>query len=103
MKKFHPLKVKINAVLQANLPGVLAEDIAKELGIHTFSLYRWKKELHDAGLIGDMTDKTNIKNKLEQAEELKRLRKENEDLKLENDILKKLKEYGEARKKKPLK
>jgi len=103
MKKFHPLKIKINAVLQANLPGVLAEDVAKELGIHTFSLYRWKKELRDAGLIGDMTDKTNIKNKLEQLDELKRLRKENEALKLENDILKKLKEYGEARKKKPSK
>ena len=103
MKKFHPLKVKINAVLQANLPGVLAEDVAKELGIHTFSLYRWKKELRDAGFIGDMTDKTNIKNKLKQSEELKQLRKENEALKLENDVLKKLKEYGEARKKKPLK
>ena len=64
MKKTHPLNVKINAVLQANLPGVLAEDIAKKLGIHTFSLYRWKKELRDAGLIGDMTDKTNIKNSI---------------------------------------
>ena len=103
MKKNHPLSVKINAVLHANLPGVLAEDIANKLGIHTFSLYRWKKELRDAGLIGDMTDKTNIKKTLEQAEELKRLRKENEDLKLENDVLKKLKEYGEARKKKPSK
>lgn len=103
MKKFHPLKVKINAVLQANLPGVLAEDIAKELGIHTFSLYRWKKELRDAGFLGDMTDKFNIKNKLEQREELKLLRKEIEDLKIENAVLKKQKEYGEARQKKPSK
>lgn len=103
MKKGYPLKVKINAVLQANIPGVLAEDVAKELGIHTFSLYRWKKELRDAGLIGDMTDKANIKKTLEQTEELKRLRKENEALKLENDVLKKLKELGEARKKKPSK
>ena len=103
MKKFHPLKDKINAVLQANLPGVLAGDVAKELGVHTFSLYRWKKELRDAGFIGDMTDKANIQKKLDQAEELKRLRKENADLKLENDILKKLKEVGEARKKKPSK
>lgn len=103
MKKFHPLKVKINAVLQANLPGVLAKDIAKELGIHTFSLYRWKKELRDAGFIGDMTDKSNINNKLKQREELKLLHKEIEDLKIENAILKKQKEYGEARKKKPSK
>ena len=103
MKIGHSLKVKINAVLQANLPGVLAEDVAKELGIHTFSLYRWKKELRDAGLIGDMTDKANIKNKLDQLEELKRLRKENEALKLENDVLKKQKELGEAQKKKPSK
>ena len=103
MKQGHSLQVKINAVLQAELPGVLAEDVARKLGIHTFSLYRWKKELRDAGLIGDMTDKTNIKAKLDQLEELKRLRKENEALKLENDVLKKLKELGEARKKKPSK
>ena len=103
MKQGHSLQVKINAVLQAELPGVLAEDVARKLGIHTFSLYRWKKELRDAGLIGDMTDKANIKAKLDQLEELKRLRKENEALKLENDVLKKLKELGEARKKKPSK
>jgi len=32
------------------LTGVLAEEVANEIGIHTFSLYRWKKELRDAGL-----------------------------------------------------
>lgn len=103
MKKFHTLEEKIRAVKKASKPGVLTGDVAKEIGIHTFSLYRWKKELRDAGFIGDMTDKTNIKKNLDQAEELKQLRKENADLKLENDILKKLKEIGEARKKKPSK
>ena len=47
----HGTEEKIWAVIEANQPGRLAEDVAKKVGIHTFSLYRWKKELRDAGLL----------------------------------------------------
>ena len=100
MKKIHTLEEKIRAVKKASKPDVLAGDVAKEIGIHTFSLYRWKKELRDKGLKGKMNNKSEIKNKLEIQKELKRLEKENKQLKMENDVLKKLQELDDARKKK---
>ena len=100
MKKFYTLEEKIRAVKKASKPGVLAEDVAKEIGIHTFSLYRWKKELRDIGLKGKMNNKNDIKNKLEIQKKLRRLEKENKQLKMENAVLKKLKELDDAQKKK---
>ena len=56
MKKFYTLKEKIKAVKKANKPGVFASDVANEIGIPPFSLYRWKKELRDRGLNKDMNN-----------------------------------------------
>ncbi len=53
MKKHYSIDIKIQAVLKAARPGVLAQEVADEIGIHTFSLYRWKKELRDAAHSGD--------------------------------------------------
>ena len=103
MKKFYTLEEKLRAVRKANKPGVLAEDVANKIGIHTFSLYRWKKELREYGLNEKMNNKQNVKNKLEYLKSLKRLEKENKQLKMENDVLKKLKELDDAQKKKSLK
>jgi transposase len=103
MKKIHTLEEKLRAIRKANKPGVLAKDVANEIGIHTFSLYRWKKELRDYGLNRKMNNKQNVKNKLEYLKALKRLEKENKQLKMENDVLKKLKELDDAQKKKSLK
>lgn len=103
MKKKHSIDLKINAVLKASKPGITASAVAQEIGIHTFSLYRWKKELRDAGLLSKMPKKRDIEGDLEQAEQLKQLKKENEYLKMENAILKKQKELGEAKRKKPSK
>ena len=100
MKKFYTLEEKVRAVKKASKPGVLAGEVAKEIGIHTFSLYRWKKELRDIGLKGKMNNKNYIKNKLEIQKELRRLEKENKQLKMENAVLKKLKELDDAQKKK---
>lgn len=100
MKKFYTLEEKVRAVKKASKPGVLAGEVAKEIGIHTFSLYRWKKELRDIGLKGKMNNKNDIKNKLEIQKELRRLEKENKQLKMENDVLKKLKGLDDAQKKK---
>ena len=99
----HSVDIKIKAVLKASRPGVLAADVADEIGIHTFSLYRWKKELRDAGLLNKMPKKEDLQGDLKQEAKLKRLIKENEALRMENAILKKAKELGEAKKKKPSK
>jgi len=103
MRKSHSIDIKIQAVLKASRPGILAREVAEEIGIHTFSLYRWKKELRDAGLLDKMPDKIDIQTDLKLRDQLKRLEKENQHLRMENAVLKKLKEMGEAKRKKPLK
>lgn len=103
MGRKHSIDLKIRAVLKASKPGVLASEVAEEIGIHTFSLYRWKKELRDAGLLAKMPKEDDLKKDMEQEEELRQLKKENARLKLENEVLKKLKEIGDAQKKKPSK
>lgn len=103
MRKSHSIDLKIKAVLKASKPGITASEVADEIGIHTFSLYRWKKELRDAGLLNKMPKKKDLESDLKLEEKLRRLEKENEQLLLENAVLKKLKEYGEAKRKKPSK
>ncbi|MCG8056378.1 MAG: transposase [Candidatus Thiodiazotropha endolucinida] len=103
MTRKHSIDVKIKAILKASRPGVLAEEVANEIGIHTFSLYRWKKELRDAGLLNKIPKKEELQTDLKQESELKQLRKENEALRMENAILKKAKEFGEAKRKEPSK
>ena len=100
MKKFYTLNEKISAVKKANKAGVSAGDVAKEIGIHTFSLYRWKKELRDQGLNKEMNNINDLKNNREFKKALRKLEKENQQLKMENAVLKKLKELDDAQKKK---
>jgi transposase len=103
MRRNHSIDIKIHAVLKASRPGVLARDVADEIGIHTFSLYRWKKELRDAGLLDKMPDKIDFQTDLKLKNKLRQLEKENKQLKMENAVLKKLKEIGDAKRKKPSK
>ena len=103
MRKNHSIDIKIQAVLKAARPGVLASEVAEEIGIHTFSLYRWKKELRDAGLLNRMPDKKDVQVDLKTMDRMKKLEKENQYLRMENDVLKKLKEQGDAKRKKPSK
>jgi transposase len=103
MRKNHSIDLKIKAVLKASKPGMTASEVADEIGIHTFSLYRWKKELRDAGLLTKMPKKRDLEADLELEAKLRRLEKENEQLLLENAVLKKLKEIGDAKRKKPSK
>ncbi len=103
MKKQYSIDIKIQAVLKAERPGILAEHVAQELGIHPFSLSRWKKELREAGLLNKMPKKNTITTDLSLLAQVEQLKKENAHLKMENAVLKKLKEIGNARKKTPSK
>ena len=103
MKIYHSVDVKIKAVLKSCKEGILAKDVALELGIHTYSLYRWKKELRDAGLLNKMPKDEPNESDLFKEQKLYALEKENKRLKMEVVLLKKLKELGDAKKKKPSK
>ena len=61
--------------------GYSVPDAAKSLGIAANMLYRWK-ELHEQQITGKALVE-------DEREELKRLRKENKELRMEKEILKK--------------
>jgi transposase-like protein len=103
MRKNHSVDIKIKAVLKASRAGITASEVAEELGIHTFSLCRWKKELRDAGLLNKMPKEKDLDTDLELEQKYRQLQKENEHLRMENAVLKILKEYGETKRKKPSK
>jgi len=76
---------KSEAVALIAQPGMTVPKVAADLGIPVQALYRWKKELKDQG--ADAFRGHGVRT-AEQAE-LFRLRKENAELKMYVDILKK--------------
>jgi transposase len=63
------------------------EEVAAELGVPESALYRWRNELRGTAKAVTVADSEAL-SPTEQAE-LKRLRKENQRLRMERDILKK--------------
>jgi transposase len=95
---FYPVDFKIKAVELSLRNDVLSKDVAQALDIHPLMLSRWRKEYRE----GKFTSKpryssnTELMAKLPNKKELnkiKQLEKENERLKLENDLLKKWQRY----------
>lgn len=86
-KKFSK-EFKLKAIEMSNESDSI-KDVAISLGIREALLYRWRREFYQkegevftgSGVISTLPDP--------EKEELRRLQKENRDLKLERDILKK--------------
>ena len=79
--KQYPKEFKNEAVALVLEQGYSVPNAAKSLGIAANILYRWK-ELHEQQITG----KTLVE---DEREELKRLRNENRELRMEKEILKK--------------
>jgi len=84
-RKHYSKQFKIDAVKLVTEQRYKESEAARNLGIHHSSLRRWKKELETDGNQafpgkGNMTP---------EKEELYRLRKENKQLRMEREILKK--------------
>ena len=79
--KHYTEEFKKDAVALVKEHGYSVMDAARQLDVHHTSLRGWIKQLTD----GDSGDQLN----LSEREELKRLRKENRELKMEKEILKK--------------
>ena len=62
---------KVTAVKLSSLPGVLIQDVARELDIHPFMLSRWRKEVREGKIVAK-TKRLDID--IGSASELKRLR-----------------------------
>jgi transposase len=77
----YPKEFKDEAVALVLEQGYSVPDAAKSLGIAANMLYKWK-ELHEQRIQGKALAE-------DERDELKRLRKENKELRMEKEILKK--------------
>ena len=95
---FYPVDFKIKAVQLSLRDDVLSKDVAQALDIHPLMLSRWRKEYREGKFLNKPRYSSNneLMAKLPNKKELnkiKQLQKENERLKLENDLLKKWQRY----------
>ena len=74
---------KLAAVKKVLEQGLTFREVARELGIRDKYIHHWKKSFEDDGTLA-----REVKQELSADEELKRLREENRQLKMERDILK---------------
>ena len=85
MPKRYDLEYKLEAVRMASEPGVTNREVEMRLGLGQGVLSSWKRELKDSGAHA-FVGKGLLK---PEDEEMRRLKRENERLRRERDILKK--------------
>ena len=94
--KQYSLEFKLKAVQLSEQSGVLIKDVAESLCIHPFMLSRWRKQVRDGELAGDLPAL-----KPQEAAELRRLREVEQQFKrlqMEHDLLKKAIRFASERK-----
>ena len=86
---------KATAVRLSQLPGVQVQDVAESLYIHPFMLSRWRKQAREGVIMvkGIEVDKEIAA----ELKELRKLKKEHAQLKMEHDLLKKAIAFTSAR------
>ena len=84
-RRKHSKEFKLEAVMLSRQPGMTVAQAARDLGIRENMLHRWRSEFRDHA------DRAfgGHGNRRESESELERLRRENEQLRLEREILKK--------------
>jgi len=85
MPRKYDLEFKLEAVRMAAEPGITARDVERRLGIGQGVLSRWKRQLKNDGAYA-FPGKDHLK---PEDEKLLRLKRENQRLRRERDILKK--------------
>lgn len=94
------LEFKLRAVQLSNEPDVLIKDVAESLCIHPFMLSKWRKQVRDGELVGEVPPAEPAA-----VAELKRLReveKQFKQLQEEHELLKKFIRFASERKQKSL-
>lgn len=95
---FYPVNFKIKAVELSLRNDMLSKDVAQALDIHPLMLSRWRKEYREGKFKKNQRYQSNseLMSKIPTKKELnkiKQLQKENDRLKMENDLLKKWQRY----------
>jgi len=86
-RKVYPPEFKREAVAMAQLPNAVVEEVARSLGISSGSLHRWIGAAKEKGSLAFPGRGKQLLT--EEQAEIQRLRKENEQLRMEREILKK--------------
>ena len=94
-------ELKLSAVEMSLIEGVKVGTVAKRLDIHPYMLSRWRKEYREGLIVADKRKKiTNRRKEAKELTQLQQLEKENAQLKMEVDLLKKWQRFlAEERKK----
>ena len=98
----YPDDFKIKAVELADHPDILAKDVAEDLGIHPILLYRWRKEYREGKFVKDGRRK-HVRLDTQKVSEMLRiqqLERENQKLRIENELLKKTIEFNSEKRNK---
>lgn len=82
-RRKYDLEFKKDVVKMSYESGKSIPELSKDLGISNVSVYAWRKELIDAGIVNISKDVR------DQGEQIKQLKKELADVRMERDILKK--------------
>jgi transposase len=92
----YPDEFKIRAVMLANQQDILAKDVADNLGIHPILLYRWGKEYREGKFKVDKRKKKVLieTKKVNEIMRIQQLERENQRLRIENELLKKTIEFN---------
>ena len=92
----YPDEFKIRAVMLANQQDILAKDVADNLGIHPILLYRWRKEYREGKFKVDKRKKKVLieSKKVTEIMRIQQLERENQRLRIENELLKKTIEFN---------
>ncbi len=85
----YSLEFKLQAVLLSGHPDIQSKEVAELLNIHPFMLSRWKKEMKDKKLTGRKLISIPEANLQNANSKIDKLEKQLQNLKEENDILKK--------------
>ena len=87
---------KLRAVQLSNEPGVLVKDVAQSLGIHPFMLSKWRKQVRDGVLAGDVpaVDPAPVA----ELQKLRELERRYKQLQMEHELLKKAIRFASDRK-----
>ncbi len=89
MAKHYSKEFKIEALRLLETPDMTVAQAARNLGVADSQLYKWRRELGDKA-VGAFPGKGNLS---PQDAELRKLKRENDQLRMERDILKKAAAY----------
>lgn len=92
---------KSKAVKLSHLKGASVKGVAESLGIHPFMLSRWRKEYREGKIVSDNREKlVNKPRTVSENERIRQLEKQVQQLKTENDLLKKWQQFLAERQRK---